>query len=139
MGSLSRLKGETRSQLRCSLAWSGAMHLKTITIFIAGASEASGLLIMIRNKAARLGTEKGSERSERHGFPHPLWGLTTARKFRIGQTKLCHFFREVKQDKRIAIRTTKVSYNRILTFFWLIVISTPYQFSLTVVTVHNLY
>ena len=34
---------------------------------------------------------------ERHGFPYPQWGLTSRPKIRIGQTKLCHFFKRLSR------------------------------------------
>ena len=53
------------------------------------------LLIMIRNKGglARLGTGKKERAKRAVRFAVPHWGLTGCRRIRIGQTKLCHFFR----------------------------------------------
>ena len=110
------------------------------TIHYNRASEASGCQVVQFKKCPPLSSarhrKKKSERSERDGFPHPIGGLTTPPENRIGQTKLCHFFREVKQNKGITLRTTKVSHYRVFTLFWFIMVSTPYQFSFTVVAIH---
>ena len=136
MGSLRRLKGETRScfalarLVRCN-AFENDNHFH----FWSERSERC-LLIMIRNKGGSA-PEKKSERSERYGFPHPHWGLTASPKIRIGQTKLCHFFREVDHYKGITRRTTKVSLHRVFTFFIrYVAISSPYQFSFTMPAIH---
>ena len=62
------------------------------------ASERSerSLLIMIRNKAAWHRKKKASRRRAAR-FPVPLWGLTSRPKIRIGQTKLCHFFKRLSR------------------------------------------
>ena len=63
--------------------------------------------------------------AERKTEPHG--GLTFRREFRIGFRNLCHFFREVDHYKGITLRTTKVSFHRIFTFFInYFAISSPY-------------
>ena len=41
--------------------------------------------------------KKKARRSRAARFPVPHWGLTSRRKFRIGQTKLCHFFKRLSR------------------------------------------
>ena len=102
------------------------------------ASEASGCQVGQFTKCPPLRTCRTVKKSEAKpsGKPYPLGGLTIRRKFRIDFRNLCHFFREVKQNKGITLRTTKVSHYRVFTIFWFIMVSTPYQFSFTVVAIH---
>ena len=76
------------------------------------------------------------ERAGGERIPAPIGGLTTPVEKCERLTKLCHFFREVKQDKGVTLRATKVSHYRVFTLFWFIMVSTPYQFSFTVVAIH---
>ena len=83
------------------------------------ASEASGCQVVQFKKCPPLssaghGKKKASDAS---GKPYPLGGLTGGRKFRIDFRNLCHFFREVKQNEGITLRTTKVSHYRVFTLF----------------------
>ena len=102
------------------------------------ASEASGCQVVQFTKWHTVKTITISilRASVASGKPNPYGGLTIRRKFRIDFRNLCHFFREVKQNKGITLRTTKVSHYRVFTLFWFIMVSTPYQFSFTVVAIH---
>ena len=94
MGSLSRLKGKTRS------AFGLATPPPMACIAQSERSERC-LLIMILNKAAWLGTawhrKKKASRRRAGRFTVPHWGLTGRRRIRIGKTNLCYFFKRLSR------------------------------------------
>ena len=83
------------------------------------------LLIMIRNKAAWHRQKKSEAKPSGSVFPTP-WGVDAAAGISHRSDKIMSFFRKVKQDKRVTLRTTKVSHYSVFTIFWLIMVSSPY-------------
>ena len=83
-----------------------------------------------------MAPKKKSEAKPSGTFWCAQWGFFVYQMIPQSLQKFMLFFREVKQDKRVAVRTTKVSHYSVFTIFWLIMVSSPYQFSFTVVAIH---
>ena len=55
------------------------------------------LVLCATVQTGRRRWKKKARRSRAVRFAAPHWGLTSRRKFRIGQTKLCHFFKRLSR------------------------------------------